>query len=296
MTTPAFTSGSDESALRLLDWISLAAPGLIWGSSFFLIAEGLETFHPAFIGWFRMIVGLGVLSVFPASRRRVEAAARTRLWALGLFWMAAPLTLFAFAQDRITSSLAGMLNTLNPVLTVLVAFLWLGRRPGLQRVIGVSVGTVGGVMIAAPTLGAGSSSVTGILMAFAAVCCYGVAYNIAGPLQRTVGAIPTVHRALAAAVVLATPTGLWGLAESSFSWRSTGAVVVLGAFSTGVAYVWMAWNAGRLGVARAATTNYMIPVVSILLGVGLRGESVAMLALIGTLVTVTGAWQVNRSA
>jgi drug/metabolite transporter (DMT)-like permease len=58
----------------------------------------------------------------------------------------------------------------------------------------------------------------------------------------------------------------------------------------------MAWNAGRLGVARAATTNYMIPVVSILLGVGLRGESVAMLALIGTLVTVTGAWQVNRSA
>ena len=97
------------------------------------------------------------------------------------------------------------------------------------------------------------------------------------------------------AVVLAAPTGLWGLSQSTFSWRSAVAVTVLGAFSTGVAYVWMAWNAGRLGGTRASTTNYMIPVVSILLGVGLRGETVATVALIGTAVTVPGAWQVNRS-
>lgn len=242
-----------------------------------------------------MIVGLSVLSTFPAARRSVDPGARGRLRALSVFWMAAPLTLFAFAQDRISSSLAGMLNTLNPVLTVFVAFVWLGRRPGPGRVLGVAIGTVGGVMIAAPTLGEGSSSALGILMAFSALCCYGVALNIAGPLQQQLGAIPTVHRALAGAVVLATPTGLWGLTQSSFSWGSAVAVTVLGAFSTGVAYVWMAWNAGRLGGTRASTTNYMIPAVSIVLGIGFRNESVAAIALIGTVVTMVGAWQVNRS-
>jgi drug/metabolite transporter (DMT)-like permease len=217
------------------------------------------------------------------------------LRALSVCWMAAPLTLFAFAQDRISSSLAGMLNTMNPVLTVLVGFVWLGRRPGPQRIVGVIIGTIGGILIASPTLGEGSSSAVGIAMAFAALCCYGIALNIAGPLQQRVGAVATVHRALAGAVVLAAPTGLWGLSQSTFSWRSAVAVTVLGAFSTGVAYVWMAWNAGRLGGTRASTTNYMIPVVSILLGVGLRGETVATVALIGTAVTVLGAWQVNRS-
>ena len=289
------TPTGDDAVMRPIDWASLAVPGLIWGSSFYLIAEGLRTFHPAFVGWYRMVVGLLVLSAFPAARRRVDREARGRLRALSVCWMAAPLTLFAFAQDRISSSLAGMLNTMNPVLTVLVGFVWLGRRPGPQRIVGVIIGTIGGILIASPTLGEGSSSAVGIAMAFAALCCYGVALNIAGPLQQRVGAVPTVHRALAGAVVLAAPTGLWGLSQSTFSWRSAVAVTVLGAFSTGVAYVWMAWNAGRLGGTRASTTNYMIPVVSIVLGVGLRGETVATVALIGTAVTVLGAWQVNRS-
>lgn len=285
----------DDAPLRPIDWLSLAAPGLIWGSSFFLIAEGLESFHPAFIGWLRILFGLTVLSMFPTARRPVAPAARRRLGVLAFVWMGAPLTLFAFAQERISSSLAGMLNTLNPVLTVIVGFLVFHRRASIGRVLGVVIGTIGGVLIALPSLGEGSSSIVGLVTAFAALCCYGVALNIAGPLQQEVGAIPVVHRALAGAAVMATPTGLWGLSQSSFSWSSLAAIAVLGAVGTGFAYAWMAWNAGRLGGTRASTTNYVIPVVSIILGVGVRGETVAAAALAGTVVTIVGAWQVNRS-
>lgn len=285
----------DDAPLRPIDWVSLAAPGLIWGSSFFLIAEGLESFHPAFIGWLRILFGLTVLSMFPTARRPVPPAARRRLGVLAFVWMGAPLTLFAFAQERISSSLAGMLNTLNPVLTVIVGFIVFHRRASIGRVLGVVIGTIGGVLIALPSLGEGSSSIVGLVTAFAALCCYGVALNIAGPLQQEVGAIPVVHRALAGAAVMATPTGVWGLSQSSFSWSSLAAIAVLGAVGTGFAYVWMAWNAGRLGGTRASTTNYVIPVVSIILGVGVRGETVAAVALVGTVVTIVGAWQVNRS-
>ncbi|MEY2973858.1 MAG: hypothetical protein RIR49_278 [Actinomycetota bacterium] len=288
-------TAGDDAPLRPIDWVSLAAPGLIWGSSFFLIAEGLESFHPAFIGWLRILFGLTVLSAFPVARRPVVRAARPRLVALAFVWMGAPLTLFAFAQERIASSLAGMLNTLNPVLTVVVGFAVFRRRASVGRVLGVVLGTLGGVLIALPSLGEGSSSSIGLLTAFAALCCYGFALNIAGPLQQEVGAIPVVHRALAGAAVMAAPTGLWGLSQSSFSWSSLAAIAVLGAVGTGLAYVWMAWNAGRLGGTRASTTNYVIPVVSIILGVGVRGETVAAMALAGTVVTILGAWQVNRS-
>jgi drug/metabolite transporter (DMT)-like permease len=285
----------DDAPLRPIDWVSLAAPGLIWGSSFFLIAEGLESFHPAFIGWLRILFGLTVLTMFPAARRPIAPAARRRLGVLAFVWMGAPLTLFAFAQERISSSLAGMLNTLNPVLTVVVGFLVFHRRASIGRVLGVVIGTVGGVLIAFPSLGEGTSSTVGLLLAFAALCCYGFALNIAGPLQQEVGAIPVVHRALAGAALMAAPTGLWGFSQSSFSWSSLAAIAVLGAVGTGFAYAWMAWNAGRLGGTRASTTNYVIPVVSIILGVGVRGETVAAVALAGTVVTILGAWQVNRS-
>jgi drug/metabolite transporter (DMT)-like permease len=288
-------TAGDDAPLRPIDWVSLAAPGLIWGSSFFLIAEGLESFHPAFVGWLRILFGLTVLSAFPVARRPVARAARPRLVALAFVWMGAPLTLFAFAQERIASSLAGMLNTLNPVLTVVVGFVVFRRRASVGRVLGVVLGTLGGALIALPSLGEGSSSAIGLITAFAALCCYGFALNIAGPLQQEVGAIPVVHRALAGAAVMAAPTGLWGLSQSSFSWSSLAAIAVLGAVGTGLAYVWMAWNAGRLGGTRASTTNYVIPVVSIILGVGVRGETVAAMALAGTVVTILGAWQVNRS-
>jgi drug/metabolite transporter (DMT)-like permease len=64
-------------------------------------------------------------------------------------------------------------------------------------------------------------------------------------------------------------------------------------FGTGLAYVLMASNAGRFGSTRAASTTYLIPGVSLLLGVMLRGEDVAGLAIIGSVIAVAGAYLVN---
>ena len=70
---------------------------------------------------------------------------------------------------------------------------------------------------------------------------------------------------------------------------------MLGAFGTGLAYVVHLGNTGRLGSTRASTTTYIIPAVSIVLGVVALGEQVAALAVVGSAVALVGAWQVNRS-
>ncbi|HSH10166.1 MAG TPA: EamA family transporter, partial [Ilumatobacter sp.] len=123
-----------------------------------------------------------------------------------------------------------------------------------------------------------------------------VALNLAGPVQRQLGSLPVIGRALAIAFVLTAPFGIAAVGDSSFRWGSAAAVAVLGAFGTGVAYVLMASNAGRFGSTRASSTTYLIPAVSVVLGVVVRGEDIAVVALVGSVVAVTGAYLVNSVA
>jgi len=285
----------DEVALRPVDWALLAVPGLVWGSSFYLIAVGLESFHPAFIGWARIAIGFSVLSLIPRARATLPRDTRPTIALLSVTWMALPLTLFAFAEERVSSSITGMMNGINPVTVVVVGLIAFGLRITTGRIIGLVIGTAGGVLIALPTMGEGSSSIAGIAMILVALTCYGIAINAAGPLQRAHGALPVIRRSLGGAALLALPTGLWGLAQSTFSWPSAIATGVLGCFGTGLAYVVHLGNTGRLGSTRASTTTYIIPAVSIVLGVAALGEQVAALAVIGSALALAGAWQVNRS-
>jgi drug/metabolite transporter (DMT)-like permease len=64
---------------------------------------------------------------------------------------------------------------------------------------------------------------------------------------------------------------------------------------TGAAYVLTATNVGRLGSTRASVTTYVIPVVALVLGVALRDEDVAVLATVGSIVALLGAYLTNRT-
>ena len=262
----------DDVPLHPHDWLALALPGLIWGSSFFLIAEGLEAFEPFLVTWLRLLFGFTVIVAVPAARTPVPRERWSRLAVLGVVWMAVPLSLFPFAEERVSSSVTGMLNGATPVFTACVAATIVRRMPPARQLMGLVIGVFGIVLIASPSWSEGSSSATGVVMILAALSCYGVALNIAAPLQRALGALPVIGRTLGVASLLLTPFGVAAVGGSEFAWGSAVAVALLGAFGTGVAYVLMAGNAGRYGSTRAASTTYLIPGVSLLLGVTFRDE------------------------
>jgi drug/metabolite transporter (DMT)-like permease len=93
--------------------------------------------------------------------------------------------------------------------------------------------------------------------------------------------------------VATAPLGILGLGDSVFVWRSALAVVALGSLGTGLAFVLMASNAGSYGSTRASSTTYLIPGVALALGLVFRAESVALLAIIGSVVALAGAYLVN---
>jgi drug/metabolite transporter (DMT)-like permease len=295
-TSTESTVAPEDVELHARDWLAIALPGLIWGSSFFLIAEGLDAFSPYLVTWMRIAFGLSVLAAVPAARRPVPRNAWPMIATLGLVWMAVPLTLFSLAEQRVSSSVTGMLNGANPVFTAAVAAIIVAAFPPRRQQLGLLVGLGGIVLIALPSWSDGGSSAGGVMMILAALACYGVALNLAGPIQRRLGSLPVIVRGLAVAFVLTAPLGLAGIGDSVFAWRSAAAVAVLGAFGTGLAFVQMASNAGRYGGTRAASTTYLIPAVSLFLGLVFRSESVEAMAIVGSSIALAGAYLVNTSA
>ena len=277
------------------DWLLLVIPGIIWGASFYLIAEGLDAFDPALITPLRILFGGAVLAVIPAARQPVLRADYPKIALLALLWMVIPLSLFPFAEQRVSTSVTGMLNGATPLFVATVASIMVGYLPARRQVLGLSVGFAGVLCIAIPTAGEGGASAAGVGMILLAIMCYGFALNIAVPLQQRNGALPIVLRAQTIALAITAPFGIASIPRSTFAWHSLAAMLALGILGTGLAYAAAVTLAGRVGSTRASVTTYIIPVVSLGLGVVLLDESVALLSILGCALALVGAYVTNRT-
>ncbi|HIE21477.1 MAG TPA: DMT family transporter [Acidimicrobiia bacterium] len=284
--------GTNREAFTGLDWVLFASISLIWGSSFLFMEIGLDAFHPGLITWLRVVFGAVVIALVPRARRSstpISPAHRPRIMGLGAVWIALPLTLFPLAQQWIDSAVAGMLNGAVPIFTAVLAAFLLRAVPGRLQIFGVVIGFAGIVAVALPSAGTGSTAALGVLLVLVATVCYAVALNMVTPLQQTYGSLPVLARAQWVAAALVTPFGLYGLARSSFSWASLLAVLAVGIFGTGLAFVFMSSLAGRVGATRAAFINYLVPVVAMVLGVVFLDEAVVPLAVVGVALVILGA-------
>lgn len=285
---------SESQPLVAADVLLLTVPGLIWGASFLFIAEGLRATGPMGVTLLRIAIGFAALACFPRAWRPIETRDWGKVAWLGVLWMAFPLSMFPFAEQRISSALAGMLNGAVPLSAAVVASVLARRLPSGGIAAGLAVGLVGAVLMALPTIGEPSSAV-GVLMVVAAVLSYGFAPNIARPLQQKYGALPVIWRAQAVAMLLTLPFGFRDVAQAQWSLVPVLSLLALGALGTGVAHVVMTTASGRLGATRASATAFLIPPVALVLGVLLRGEHVALLSVIGGTVCVAGAWLMRRA-
>jgi drug/metabolite transporter (DMT)-like permease len=289
------SKGTRTEAFGPAEWGLLLAIGLMWGSSFLWIAIGLEAFRPGLIAFLRIALGALSLALVPRTRLPVSKEDWPRIVLIGIIWMSIPLFLFPLAQDLgITSSVAGMLNGAMPLFAALFASLLLRQMPAGRQVAGLLVGFGGVVLITVPSAGGASATALGAGLLILATALYGLAANLAVPLQQKYGALPVVFRAQLVAVVALLPVGMWSLPGSHFAWPSAVSMVVLGVFGSGMAFVAMAVLVGRAGATRGAVAIYFIPVVALVLGVTVRGEEVSPLALVGVVLVILGAILTSR--
>lgn len=276
------------------------ALAVIWGCSFFFMEVGLESFTPAGVTLARITFGL--LTVIGLS-----LVTRTTLpprWAWGplfiasLLWVGIPWTLFPIAQTMVTSSVAGIMNAVTPLMTLLAIMIaFPEERPTTQRIIGLFVGFAGIlVVIGAWRIGDDSLSLAGIGLLLIAVACYGIAFPFArryltGPLARA----PLHPLALATGLLMwgllttAPIAALNGLTTGTVTLAPTLSVLALGVFGSGIAYALNFFVTQRADATTASTVTYLTPLVAVVMGAVILSESVTWNQIAGGGLVIIGA-------
>jgi drug/metabolite transporter (DMT)-like permease len=278
------------------DWLLVATPGMIWGASFLFIAEGLRAIAPNGVSFIRIAIGFATLSFFPAARKPIDRLAWPGILALSVLWFAFPLSMFPFAEQRVSSALTGMLNATTPIFVTIVAAALARKVPSMRILVGLLTGIAGSVLIALPSFSEGKSSAFGIALIVVACVSYGFALNVARPLQVRYGALPVIWRALGCAVLMTAPLGVIEIPRAHWSLLPVLSLLALGAFGTSIANVILTVAAGRVGAIQASGATFLMPPVALLLGVWLRHEHVALLSIIGGAVCLAGAWMIRPRA
>jgi drug/metabolite transporter (DMT)-like permease len=286
--------GAHRGAFQAIDWILFFVLGTIWGSSFLFMAVGLEAFRPGLVTWLRILFGAAILWSFSGARTPIASEDRPRLVALSITWVAIPFTLFPLAQESVNSAITGMLNGAVPIFTASIGAILLRQLPGRTQLIGIPLGFVGVATIATSAASDGPSQSLGVGLIVVATICYGIALNVAVPLQHRYGSLPVIARMLAIAGLLTAPFGVISLPGSRFAWVPLAATVAVGVLGSGIAFVLATRLVGRVGSTRASIVGYLIPVVALGLGVALRGDDVRPFALIGVGLVILGALLTSR--
>ena len=269
--------------------------GLIWGSSFFFIEFANASLPPIGLAFWRCVLGATTLYLVLRIKRisiRKDPKFFLLCFALGLFNTAIPFTLFAFGGHHVSSAFSGMANAITPIATI-IALLTVFRSEKVSRnqIFGLIVGVFGVLTLIGVWQGIQTDSwlaVAGIV--FASTC-----YGFGGPFIRRF-IEPRGHPLevaafgqIAAAATLLLPVYLTQpLTTGPFTWQSTGALLVLGIFGTGIAYTMYYPLLRQVGSAVSSTVTFLAPLVAVTLGVVVLGETLSWYEPVGGFVILLG--------
>ena len=129
-------------------WIFLILLSLIWGSSFILIKKGLIGLTPLQLGSFRIIISSVIIFIFGfKSLKGLNKKHWKWLTISGFLGSFFPSFLFAYAELEVDSAIASILNSLVPLNTLLLGYLFFKIKSNGFQVIGVIIGFIGALLL-----------------------------------------------------------------------------------------------------------------------------------------------------
>ncbi len=274
---------------------------LIWGTSFILMKKGLVVFDPGQVAALRVTVAGIVL--FPLAILKWKEVRSTHLYKLflsGLMGVFIPAFLFTAAQRHISSSVAGILNTLSPLWTMVmgaVLFQVIFKR---GAVIGMLIGLAGAVLLMLSRTGGEFTgfNLYGLLIVLACAF-YGlnlnfIKFKIADLGSLTITSISVILIAPLGAIYLLGFTDFTStLATAPGAWKAFGFVALLGFMSTAVAVSIFNKMVKMTTPLFASSVTYIMPIVSVMWGV-IDGEELMVTHFIGMALILSGVYLANR--
>ena len=284
------------------DSLVLVLLSAIWGASFLFIKLGVEEVEPFVVVFGRMMVGAAILLPLLA-RQHGLGVLRGNLAPVAVLAVVnnvVPSWLLAFAETRIDSGLAGVLQAAAPIFTVVIAARVVpSQRVSGLRLAGLGLGFVGVALLVGIQQG---GQLIGALAVIAAALCYAAAVLYAGVALRVLPPLQIAAGQLATAAVLSAPIGLIQLPHSAPSWKAISAIVALGALGSGVAYLLYFRLIASAGASRAILVTYLVPAFALLYGAVFLDEPITAAAVAGLGLVLAGTalatetWRPKRTA
>lgn len=272
------------------------ALGTVWGCSFIFIELGLEFLTPFGVAFIRCALGAITLLIF-TKIRKVDLPKDRRiwqkLWVVAMLLNVIPGVLFAFAQQYVTSVLASIINAGTPLMT-LVFMLIVFREEKLkpEQIIGLLIGALGVLTVVGVWKDLGDNQLVGVIALLIAISCYGASYPYSTrnviPLKLKPEALAT-GQLIMAAVTLLPFFIISGISTDFYRLQSVIAMLCLGIFGSGFAYIWNFAITAAAGSAIASTVTYLTPVVAVIVGFLYLGEVIVWHEIVGALIVIVGA-------
>ena len=274
-------------------WAYLSV-SFIWGFSFLFMKVGLESFSPFQVAFLRISLGALVLSIVLLIRQ-VKLTRDRALWfhtfVAGLLLNAIPFSLYCFGEQRVSSSLAGILNAATPLFTVIIAPLMItSEKPSGRRVFGLGISFVGVITVFGVWSGGISGDLTGALLCLGAPLCYGFGSSyVRKHISNRIGILEqSVMQLLCASLILVPFEVIFYKTPHDLVVSPILAILSLGILGSGLANLMMNIVYRDAGPTIASTVTYVIPIISTSAGVIILKENVAFHEVIGAAVIVGG--------
>ena len=288
-------------------WMLLLILAAIWGTSFILMKKGLVVFSALELGATR--VSVAALLLLPFALRHVGHVERSRFKWLALSGVVGtliPAFLFAYAETRLASGLAGVLNALTVVFTLLVGALLFRQRLTALRVLGIVLGLAGTVVMLLLGGSGGDATPAGegnawygsyILLA---TMGYGLSVNV---IKHKLGGLTPVAVTSVLLLLIGGPAMAYLLLGTGFlhklatvpgAWVAFGYIALLATMSTAVAMVLFNKLIQQSTALFASSSTYLIPIVALAWG-ALDGEAFNLWHFAGMVVILAGVLIIHRA-
>lgn len=275
-------------------WILLVVLSVIWGSSFILIKKSLEHFNPYEVGSSRVLIA-GIL-LLPLAVKNLKKFPRKNIKWLVLAALTGnfiPMFLFPIAETSISSSIAGIVNSMMPIFVIIVGFLFWKFSTTKRQLVGVGISFTGACILALSGGEGGDLKLVPIILLLLATLGYAISMTTVKSKLHNIPA--KILSAFVFSFVLIGPSVIALVLAGFFTdlhpnqdfFIGLGFVSLLSVFGTGLA---MMLNYRLLNISTplfASTVTLLMPVVAVIWGI-LDGEKLTTMQLTGALIILGG--------
>jgi len=282
-----------------LDYALLIILALIWASAFFNIKIATYSYGPLTIAFLRIFFGaIPVIFLCYLKKIKIEAFSKDWYWfaAIGIINLVIPFFLIAYGVQKVQSNLAAILMASTPLsASVLAHFFTKNEKINLAKSTGVLIGFSGIVFLFSDNILINKNNFLSAIL----ILCGSTFYVIGGLLTLKISNKKN-ENVTASILIWGTlilfPISLFFEQPWNLNPRldSTIALIYLGVFSTGIAWLLRFYILKHNGLVFQSQVAYLIPIFGVILGYLILSEVITTKVIISLIAVIIGIYIVKK--